>query len=151
MCGFCGSTERFNCSGPGNFITVAEANAAKSRYRLRLGGAETVAEEAKAKGVLRKVGEALVDSISEGRRSLERSYFKQYLLNYARWENEGFCWRYSLSMSPIERFAYDDRRRKVNKAMIDTNWSVVVKEIVDKIEEIKTMRKILEEIRSLGI
>lgn len=151
VCGFCGSTERFSISDPGDFITVAEASSAKSRYKLRLGGAETAAEEAVAKEVLRKVGEALVNSISEGRRSLERSYFKQYLLSYARWENEGFCWTYTPSMSSAERVKYDERRCRVNKAMLDTNWSVVIKEIVDKIGEIKMKRKILEEIRFLGI
>ncbi|KAL0631369.1 hypothetical protein Q9L58_009777 [Maublancomyces gigas] len=151
VCGFCGDMERFDRSGIGNFITVAEASAAKNCYRLQLAGAETAAEVAEAKMVLRVVKKALEDSISKRIRSLERSYFKRYLLNYARWENEGFHWHYCPSMSSAQRAAYDAKRFRVNKSMLDAHWSVVLKEIVDKIEGIKMMQEILGDIQFLGI
>lgn len=151
VCGFCGDME-FDHSGPRKFITAAEARAAKSCYRLQLAGAETAAEVAEAKKVLRVVSKALEDSISKRIRSLERSYFKRYLLNYARWENEGFHWRYCCpSMSSAQRAAYDAKRFRVNKSMLDAHWSVVLNEIVDKIEGIEMMQKILGDIQYLDI
>lgn len=144
--------ERFDRFVPRNFVTAAEASATRSRYQLLLGGVETAAEVAKAKRVVREVGEALKDSIAEGRRSLERSYFKRYLLNYARWENEVVYWNYcGPSISSAQRPAYDAKRVMVNKGMLDAHWNVVVKQIADKIEGIEMMQKILRDLQLLGI
>lgn len=151
VCGYCGNTERVNAPDAPELITSELAETAKRRFKLRLGGAETAAEKEAAETVLREVGEALVVAIEEGRRSLDRSYEKQYLLNFAIWESMGLHWRYAPGMTATKRAEYEAKRRSVNEDMYSTNWEPVIAEIVAKITEIKKMRKILEEIKHLGV
>lgn len=151
VCGYCGNTERINGSDAPELITSALAETAKCRFRLQLAAAETAEEKTAVETVLREVGEALVVAIAEGRRSLDRSYEKQYLLNFAVWESMGLHWRYGPGMRGAKRAEYEARRRSVNEDMYNTNWEPVIVEIIAKITEIKKMRKILEEIKHLGV
>lgn len=150
ICGYCGKGTRFPVTAPPAVMTCREAAGAKKSAKLQLGAAQTLAEKAAATEKLVKVGEALLLSMGEMKKSLERSYQKQYLLNFAIWESEGCRWSYGKLIGSIERSEHDEKFRRVNQEMYDTNWEVVIKEIVHKIVEIKEMRAIIREVKFLA-